>query len=162
MAFFRVVVIWDWPTTVEKSCGLYFRALTMNLSILANLPQIPKSRCILYKMLSMNRLYRSNPLEEGNTVTVANWDTGRSDLDPAFFYRIYFIERDNIGFVYADELRGRQSFLFWECDDIRHGRCDWISIVSAFAFPRLSGAVRAHVADNRFDIETSRVKGLTL
>src|ERR1700748_3275839 len=33
MAFFRVVVICDCPTTVEKSWGLYFRAETINLSI---------------------------------------------------------------------------------------------------------------------------------
>jgi len=91
-----------------------------------------------------------------------------------------------------------QHNLYWECDDVRHGRCDWISIdlldtgaekkewqtrtnftathwidnrdtakvsdtvVSAFEFPRLSGAVRAHYADNRFDIETSRVKTITI
>jgi len=44
MAFFRVVVICDCPTTVEKSWGLYFRAETINLSIevapVANLQQI--------------------------------------------------------------------------------------------------------------------------
>ena len=34
MAFFRVVVICDCPTTVEKSWGLYFRAETINLSII--------------------------------------------------------------------------------------------------------------------------------
>ncbi len=33
MAFFNVVVICDCPTTVEKSCGLYFLAETMNLFI---------------------------------------------------------------------------------------------------------------------------------
>jgi hypothetical protein len=34
MAFLRVVVICDWPTTVEKSWGLYFLAETMNLSMI--------------------------------------------------------------------------------------------------------------------------------
>jgi hypothetical protein len=97
--------------------------------------------------------------------------------------------------------RARNPFrhdLYWECDDIRHGRCDWIridrldtlsekkewqrqtnftathwidnrdtakvsdTVVSAFVFPRLSGAVQAHYADNRFDIETSRVKAITI
>src|SRR5687768_10320530 len=33
IAFFRVVVICAWPTTVEKFCGLYFLAETINLSI---------------------------------------------------------------------------------------------------------------------------------
>src|ERR1700722_2664018 len=88
MAFFRVVVIWDWPTTVEKSWGLYFRALTMNLSISANLPQIHKSRRTLYKKLSMNHLYRSDPSEEGGAVGVSDGNTGFPDLYPAFFYRI--------------------------------------------------------------------------
>src|SRR5579871_4831552 len=41
IAFFRVVVICCWPTTVEKSWGRYFLAETINLSIeytpLANL-----------------------------------------------------------------------------------------------------------------------------
>jgi hypothetical protein len=45
MAFLRVVVICDCPTTVEKSWGLYFLAETINLSMgiapIANLPQIP-------------------------------------------------------------------------------------------------------------------------
>ena len=34
MAFFNVVVICDWPTTVLKFCGRYFLAETMNLSII--------------------------------------------------------------------------------------------------------------------------------
>src|SRR5258708_40367089 len=46
MAFLRVVVMCDCPTTVEKSWGRYFRAETINLSMLyapvANLPQIIK------------------------------------------------------------------------------------------------------------------------
>jgi len=33
MAFFSVVVICACPTTVEKFCGLYFLAETINLSI---------------------------------------------------------------------------------------------------------------------------------
>src|SRR4051812_26970305 len=33
IAFFKVVVMCDWPTTVEKFCGLYLRAETINLSI---------------------------------------------------------------------------------------------------------------------------------
>jgi hypothetical protein len=33
IAFFKVVVICDCPTTVEKFCGLYLRAETMNLSL---------------------------------------------------------------------------------------------------------------------------------
>src|ERR1700712_4495506 len=33
MAFFNVVVICSCPTTVEKFCGRYLRAETMNLSI---------------------------------------------------------------------------------------------------------------------------------
>jgi hypothetical protein len=37
MAFFNVVVMWDWPTTVLKFWGLYLRAETMNLSIKPNL-----------------------------------------------------------------------------------------------------------------------------
>ena len=36
MAFFKVVVICACPTTVEKFCGLYFLAETINLSIAAN------------------------------------------------------------------------------------------------------------------------------
>ena len=84
--------------------------------------------------------------------------------------------------------------LYWECDDVKYGRCDWISIeqldtiaekkkwqteinfpathwinnndtskvlntvIMAFNFPRLSGAVKASYKNNRFDIETSRVK----
>jgi predicted esterase len=88
--------------------------------------------------------------------------------------------------------------LYWECDDNRHGRCDWIGIdeldtlaakkdwqqqvnfsvthwidnrdtskvsdtvIQAFIFPRLSGAVRAHYAGNRFDLTTSRVKALSI
>jgi hypothetical protein len=59
----------------------------------------------------MNHLYRSDPFEDGGAAGVSDGDTGSPDLYPAFFYRIYFIERDDIGFVYADELRGRQSFL---------------------------------------------------
>jgi hypothetical protein len=34
MAFFSVVVICACPTTVLKFCGLYFRADTMNLSMM--------------------------------------------------------------------------------------------------------------------------------
>jgi hypothetical protein len=41
IAFFSVVVICDWPTTVEKSCGLYFLAETMNLFINASLRIFP-------------------------------------------------------------------------------------------------------------------------
>ena len=88
--------------------------------------------------------------------------------------------------------------LYWECDDITHGRCDWLSIdrldtlataapwqtrinftathwvnnmdtskvsdtvVQAFSFPRLSGAVKVHYASNRFDLTTSRVGAVTL
>src|SRR5215471_19342314 len=33
MAFFNVVVMCCWPTTVSKVCGLYFLAETINLSI---------------------------------------------------------------------------------------------------------------------------------
>src|SRR5688572_19774490 len=33
MAFFSVVVMWGWPTTVLKFCGRYFLAETINLSI---------------------------------------------------------------------------------------------------------------------------------
>src|SRR6202035_4173453 len=36
-AFLRVVVICDWPTTVEKFCGLSFLADTMNLSMILSL-----------------------------------------------------------------------------------------------------------------------------
>ena len=51
----------------------------------------------MYKKLSMNHLYRSDPSEEGGAVGVSDGDTGFPDLYPAFFYRIYFIERDDIG-----------------------------------------------------------------
>jgi hypothetical protein len=88
--------------------------------------------------------------------------------------------------------------LYWECDDTRHGRCDWLNIdrldtlapkaewqttinftathwinnrdtskmsdtaVTAFRFPRRSGAIKASYADNRFDIGASRVGRITL
>ncbi|HTJ13371.1 MAG TPA: hypothetical protein VL547_15155 [Dinghuibacter sp.] len=82
--------------------------------------------------------------------------------------------------------------LYWECDDVTHGRCDWLRIdrldtltaaaawqrrinftaahwlqhpdsaAPAFKFPRLSGAVRARYASNRFSLETSRVGRITL
>lgn len=88
--------------------------------------------------------------------------------------------------------------LDWECDDVKYGRCDWISIeqfdtlaekknwqkqinfpvthwinnndtskisdtvIRAFNFPRLSGAVKAYYNNNRFNIETSRVKKISI
>ena len=97
--------------------------------------------------------------------------------------------------------RNRNSFkseLFWECDDVNFGRCDWIKIdvldtlaarkdwqteinfstthwidntdtarvsdtvITAFNFQRLSGAVKAKYKNNAFDIETSRVKRITV
>src|SRR5690348_11490675 len=36
MAFLRVVVIWPWPTTVSKVWGLYFRAETINFSMVCS------------------------------------------------------------------------------------------------------------------------------
>ncbi len=86
----------------------------------------------------------------------------------------------------------------WECDDVKYGRCDWISIdqldtgtakknwqtevnftathwidnrdtskvsdtvITAFNFPRLSGAVKADYKNNTFEIETSRVKKISI
>ncbi len=38
IAFFKVVVICDCPTTVEKFCGLILRAETMNLSMVNYTP----------------------------------------------------------------------------------------------------------------------------
>jgi predicted esterase len=93
-----------------------------------------------------------------------------------------------------------QSKLYWECDNVKYGRADWIQIdqldtvgkkaawhqqvnfnihkllsydkndnlvskdtlVKAFNFPRKSGAVRATYHNNRFEIETSEVKSLTV
>ena len=88
--------------------------------------------------------------------------------------------------------------LYWECDDVKYGHCDWISIdeldtgavkknwqievnfpvthwidnrdtsktsdtvITAFYYPRLSGAVKAHFRNNIFEIETSRVKKISL
>jgi predicted esterase len=88
--------------------------------------------------------------------------------------------------------------LNWECDDVKYGRCDWVSIeqldtlaekknwqteinfrathwinnndtskvsdtvITAFNFPRLSGAVKAHYKNNRFYVETSRVKKISI
>jgi dienelactone hydrolase len=88
--------------------------------------------------------------------------------------------------------------LYWECDDVAHGRCDWLSIdrldtaaapapwqtrinftathwvnnmdtskvsdtvITAFRFPRRSGAVKAHYASNRFELTASRVSAITL
>jgi predicted esterase len=99
------------------------------------------------------------------------------------------------------ETRVRKPFrnsLFWECDDVKYGRCDWISIeqldtlaekkkwqteinfpvsnwinnndtskvsdtvIMAFNYPRSSGAVKALYKNNRFDIETSRVKKISV
>jgi len=98
-------------------------------------------------------------------------------------------------------LRRRNPFhnhLYWECDDVKNGRCDWISIgkldtgsekmnwqteinfpvthwvnnldtskisdtmVTAFNYPRLSGAIKANYRSNRFDIETSRIKEFSI
>lgn len=88
--------------------------------------------------------------------------------------------------------------LYWECDDEKYGRCDWISIdqldtlaekkkwqtemnftathwinnndtskasdtvVTSFNFPRLSGVVKAYYKNNQFDIQTSRVKKISI
>jgi predicted esterase len=99
------------------------------------------------------------------------------------------------------DTRTRNPFrhdLFWECDDVKYGLCDWIGIdqldtgatkkdwqtsinfpvthwidnrdtskisdtvIIAFSFPRLSGAVKAHYKNNIFEIETSRVKKLSI
>jgi hypothetical protein len=91
-----------------------------------------------------------------------------------------------------------QQNLYWECDDVKHGRVDWLelnqldtmaqkatwqvnhnlsiagwrnvinpevvldSTSQAFVFPRRSGAVKASYSNNRFEIETSRVKLFTI
>ncbi|MEJ0105239.1 MAG: hypothetical protein WDO19_22950 [Bacteroidota bacterium] len=106
------------------------------------------------------------------------------------------------GLMFADmHKRTRNPFqpeLYWECDDTRHGQCDWLcinkldttaekkdwhteinfpvthwidnqdtgkvsdTIIAAFNFPRLSGAIHARYTNNRFDIDASRVSDFSL
>jgi hypothetical protein len=111
----------------------------------------------------MNHLYRSDPSEEGGAVGVSDGNTGFPDLYPAFFYRIYFIERDDIGFVYADEICGRQSFLhafeILKAHNEASGGDDGDILLSCF---QVLDAVQRHPLDlvRRFDKERSGFRDL--